>query len=253
MVLWLIYSKKYNYGVQYSAKSGCSTLRRLFLELHSDELNQQPRNGHHEIQHYFQLPPTISWDTLPNFVLVRNPYTRVLSMFFNKYLYPSWNTIKSQFDKNKIVLKEHTFYNFLLVLQNLKKRGKLNNIEVHINEQVHKLKQNKLTQIVKLENIETELIETYSKLIKNDEFIEKVKDKFNELITNTALLNKTTIVPLESNDESSMAYYSFPMGTKNAPPYWKFYDDSKIVDLVYEIYESDFKTFGYDKDSYPKP
>ena len=40
MVVEYAYSKKYNYIIGWNAKSGCTLLRNIFLELHKDEVNK---------------------------------------------------------------------------------------------------------------------------------------------------------------------------------------------------------------------
>ena len=42
----MAYSRKYNYAIKWNAKSGCSYFRKLFLKLHSNEINDKNANHH---------------------------------------------------------------------------------------------------------------------------------------------------------------------------------------------------------------
>lgn len=46
---FVAYSKKYNYLIKYNPKSGCSFFRNLFLNIHKEELTEEPTNGHHGV------------------------------------------------------------------------------------------------------------------------------------------------------------------------------------------------------------
>lgn len=261
MVLAILYSKTDNYAVQYSAKCGCSLLRKLFLELHKDELENDKDINHHNINGRFPLLKEVDWTSLPNFVLVRNPYTRILSMFFDKYLNTVSNTIKKIFDLCKIKMPNNSFFYFIQVLLAFKKLDKLNYIDGHVQEQSYMFKKNKYTAIIKLENVNSELCAIYEILSINNEnlylkFIEEYKKIEGERIQNCGGSVNATRIDDTINFKANLpvAFQDFPFSVKpSAPSYWKFYTDSRVVDLVYSLYENDFKTFGYSKDSFPKP
>ena len=78
-----VYSKKYNYILCYSAKSGCTLVRRMFLDLHKNELNREPTQLWYQLHHDFPLPK--KRENIPIVFLGRNPYERTVSMFTNKY------------------------------------------------------------------------------------------------------------------------------------------------------------------------
>jgi len=78
------YSKEYNYFITWSAKSGCTMFRKLFLELHSNELSRLPKNKWHSLDGDFPIPIHVRRVNIKNILLCRNPYHRVVSMFTNK-------------------------------------------------------------------------------------------------------------------------------------------------------------------------
>ena len=70
-------------NIKYNPKSGCSFFRNLFLNIHKEELTEEPANGHHGVWKEF---PYNNEQVSHSLHLVRNPYTRVVSMFTNKYI-----------------------------------------------------------------------------------------------------------------------------------------------------------------------
>ena len=50
------YSRKYAYMIVWSAKSGCTLLRQIFLYLHKEELKIYPPNNWHSLSKYFPKP-----------------------------------------------------------------------------------------------------------------------------------------------------------------------------------------------------
>jgi len=54
------YSRKYNYIIVWSAKSGCTLFRQLFLDLHKEELERKPYNKWHYLSNDFTIPKNIN-------------------------------------------------------------------------------------------------------------------------------------------------------------------------------------------------
>ena len=88
MVNGVLYSPKYNYIAYYCAKSGCSSLKHLFIDLHKEELSQDVQSQliSHTAKASFMLPNDFDTKSVPKFILVRNPYLRAVSMYINKYV-----------------------------------------------------------------------------------------------------------------------------------------------------------------------
>ena len=91
---------KYKYIIQIFEKSGCSTLKNLFLKIHFDEFSEHDKSiitslgdgaFHHNKYEYISRDDNIlnrNWraKNYYKFSVVRNSYERVVSMYFNRYL-----------------------------------------------------------------------------------------------------------------------------------------------------------------------
>tara|TARA_B100000963_G_C22480440_1_gene604412 strand:- start:23 stop:661 length:639 start_codon:yes stop_codon:yes gene_type:complete len=207
--------------------------RRMFLELHKDELDTEPKNLWHLIELDFCLDKNKEKNEIPNIYLVRNPYKRVVSMFTNKYCGGNGH---SQLPK-KFFLSKVTFRMFVLKLNELKKENKLNKTDYHISEQSHNYKSNENNYLIKLEEFDEKIIKVYKEL-NLDELIPKIE---------TFLINKGFINERKINkDEENVYDKEFSVEQKIFPDYKYFYNQ-ELLDLVYEIYKDDFLNFGYEK------
>ena len=225
----VIYSKKYNYTITWCPKSGCSLIRNLFLQLHKNECKKELTNSYHSIHKDF---PYNGENIKHRMILVRNPYKRVVSMFTNKYM----GLQNKLYDK--INLKKDSFYEFVLFLYN----NKENLVKVkdgHILKQ--SIQDKKDCKIIKLENLNEELLNFYKK-IDNNLYL-KVKKFLNNSQT-IHLRNKTR------RDNTTEYIYNKEFETNKLlswPDYKYFYND-EIKEMVYEIYKDDFENFNYNKD-----
>jgi hypothetical protein len=241
MVYGIFYSNQYNYVLMYSAKCGCSTIKRFFRLIHSNPSTISEYIGYK----LTYIPRNISEKRVPKIMLVRNPYFRAVSMFTNKYISDKRGPlIRLSFIKNNIPIRPFTFIGFLNKLLLLKKSGKLESIDCHIQSQVHNLKINKNVRIIKLENIKEDIIEAYKNHINNKELYDIVVRNLNFLDNE---YNKTPNNEINKN----VTYEIYKPDTNIFPEYCHFYN-KKSADLVYRIYKRDFTRFGYSKNSYPK-
>jgi len=230
-----VYSKNYNYIICYSAKSGCTLFRRLFLHLHKNELNREPTHCWHQLEKDFPLPENI--ENIPIIFLGRNPYKRIVSMFTNKYCGGKGISILPRFFK----LDKITFRNFVYKLKELKANKRLNYTNIHISEQsdcIKKLNKNNIN-FVKLENFYYEIVEIYKKL-KLDELIPEI-NKF--LATNTV----SNISP--KNNETDYIYDKEYSIEDIIFPDYKYFYNNELFEEVYKLYEIDFLTFNYNKNN----
>ncbi len=237
MVNASLYSKKYDYIVNYCAKSGCSTIRKLFLDLHNDELSKQPPDGIHTLAHYFPVPK--GKINVPTIIVVRNPFSRVVSMFLDKYI--NNGPIMKKAKDLGIPIDNHSFIFFLYVLLELKKLGLLNKLDDHIYEQSYGINNINNTRIVKLENFYTDYLNAYIDIFpKNNNNIIK---KLNDLLLDKTKYNRTNYNLKLKDNVSHKEFHN----KDNIPSYDKFYDKT-CKDLVVQIYKTDFEMFNYSKE-----
>jgi hypothetical protein len=82
-------SHKTGYIIYYNPKVACTYLRILFLRLHEDELTDAQKrklNRHHNIRKMFGFinGQAINYDSFESFVVVRNPFDRIVSSWVDK-------------------------------------------------------------------------------------------------------------------------------------------------------------------------
>jgi hypothetical protein len=240
MVNGFLYSKKHNYAALYSSKAGCSSIRYLFMDLHNDELSEKDRADYsrHDIKSLFPLTTDIK--SIPKFLVIRNPYLRVVSMFTSKFVGEN-NLLKRKFDKNKIKCG-NTFLEFLIALKDLTDKEMLNKVDCHIAEQSNKLDFSlEGTSIIDLDNFEDGIKDFYSNHFKNSDLYKKVKTIISEP-DNYLHSNKTAKTSLYEKEDASKIEFR---NTNNIPPYKSFYRNPKVKALVDYIYAKDFKKFNY--------
>jgi hypothetical protein len=252
MVNGVLYSPKYNYIAYYCAKSGCSSLKHLFIDLHKEELSQDVQSQliSHTAKASFMLPNDFDTKSVPKFILVRNPYLRAVSMYINKYVGENSHIKRSMKEKN--VVNEHgeSFLSFLKFLKDLKERNLLNKIDGHMYEQSHEYNSKDNLIVIKLENFEKEIKKFYRKKFKDDTgFLSKIDGLFAEnnktYHTNTTKIHndaeQTDVSKVEFTDKKSIII----------PNYDVFYND-KTKKLVETIFHDDFVNFGYSSTFFTK-
>lgn len=225
----MAYSKKYNYIIKWNAKSGCTLLRQLFLYLHSDEINNNISDHWHLINKDFPIPVDLKDNNnIPILHLVRNPYTRCVSMFCNKYIG------KSNILFDKINLKENSYHDFSEYLLNCKNTHDF--CDVHILPQSHNYNKNDI--VIKLENFENDILNFYKDF--NTSLYEKVKHYLNINNLQNVFINKTDY----TKNNYFCGYTNYNIDDDIFPSYDYFYNEN-IKNNILNAYRDDFKLYNY--------
>ena len=223
------YSKKYNYAIMWNAKSGCSFFKHIFYLLHKGEVKK-----HHS--HVRDLP-LFSFSNISCITNVRNPYTRTVSMFSNRYCGVE-NHLHKKFVELGVAPKKLSFRSFVKKLHLVKTRNQIKT-DSHMDSQKslsRDLKKFKEVHVARLENFNEEIVECYSKI--NIELSQKAF----EILKKTKPINSTQ----RNNETLSVCDKEYSL--KNTVfPHPKYFYDQELLEMVYDIYEDDFKQFGYEK------
>lgn len=119
---------KYNYAMLYVPKAACTVMRKTFIDLHFDVLNDEQQHivnthGHHKLETIFKEP--IYPDTLYNmskFIVCRSPYERAVSAYYDKFfdfhLYKKIDSNTTLLNANRNDWKTNRLYN-LFALYNI--------------------------------------------------------------------------------------------------------------------------------------
>lgn len=243
MVNGVLYSSKFKYIAYYCAKSGCSSLRNFFVETHKKELPEDAQKDItiHNANVHFVPPDSLDISKVKKFVLVRNPYTRAVSMYMNKFIGPNSHIKKTMKEKGvSNPIKGESFFSFLKFLEHLKNNNMLNKVDGHMYEQVYNLPFDETIKVVKLENMEEDLNEFFNTFT-TKELFNKSQRMFKK---DDMHINKTKT---KDKTKANVTHYEFKEEKAVAPPYEAFYN-SEARELVYQIYKDDFKRFGYKKE-----
>jgi hypothetical protein len=242
------YSREYNYKIIWSGKSGCTSLRQLFINLHKEELEgEELTNSWHRIDEDF--PVDFKKENVKSIILCRNPYKRTASMFCGKYCSDGKQTLidngKRRYAINnysclsrQIKLGDISFQRFLEELYKIKKRGDLNNFNIHIREQSFKMDTVDLVYMAYLEDYRESLKRAYQEAGLSD-----LLPKIDQFLDNNYYKNETKKTK-ESSEFVGEKVYS--VNCSEFPSYGGFYNDT-LKDMVFDIYRKDFEYFKYER------
>jgi len=217
--------KKIIFG--WSAKCGCSHIKRIFWNLDNNNINNEP---HIKIEELNKLPDnTNEYDII---LFVRNPYKRVVSGFLDKYkkdgsFRKMWKSEKITFSlfvdeiisENWDVIEKHHFIQ-----------------QTSENFDENKILQAKSYRIFDIENIDYSYIEMiYNKKINND--VLHIKQGHERKTYENTINYDVYDLQMEDYYENNINY--------------KYFYNSEIKNKIYKFYENDFtflKKNGFDFD-----
>jgi hypothetical protein len=217
--------KKIIFG--WSAKCGCSHIKRIFWNLDNDSCNNEP---HIKIEELNKLPEnTNEYDII---LFVRNPYKRAVSGFLDKYkkdgpFRKMWKNEKITFSlfvdeiisENWGVIQKHHF-----IQQTSEKFDE------------NKILQAKSYRIFDIENIDYSYIEMlYNKTINNDVLF--IKNGHERKIYKNTINDYVYDLEIEEYCENNIDY--------------KYFYNNEIKNKIYKFYKNDFifsKKNGFDYD-----
>lgn len=203
--------------IDWSAKAGCTNIVTMFfkyIDLYKNFNLKNPIDIHDKRLEYLKKNMVTDNIMLDNKYLkikfVRNPYTRAISSYIH-YVIVYNNNI--------------SFFDFLNNLNNNKYK-----YDIHYASQHHLLekKQEIYNEIVKIENINSE--------------IERINTKYNIKLEYYPLSNHHSQKKLY--EKKYVGYIKY-LNIKNIPSYRYFYDDERIKQLVYDIYKIDINLYNY--------
>lgn len=240
MVLILV-NNYYKFIIVLNAKSACSTIRYLFLNLHFDEFLESDKRKikkrgkkafHYNNYSYFihDLDMLYNYEDYHIFSFVRNTYNRICSAFYNRYLNIQYEL---KFDH---ISNKKTFMNFLEELPELKTK------DIHYMEQcIHP----RINEYINIEtnNIYDELIRIYNKLNIDDKVIRQLMDykKMN--------IKKESSVKYYLNED--LTHYDFCENSKNikvtpeAIPSYNCLLNSDTLEIIQNIYNKEITHFNF--------
>lgn len=254
-----LYSPDYNYSIYATEKSGGSTIGLFFLLLHYPEYRNNLLNSKMEeaVEKLYQCEEYTGLDNLhpellqivkeerklyeePHkncFLVVRNPYTRAVSMYVDKYIKTDRQDKWGKANLNK----DLSFYDFLLEIKRL--GGFLES--VHFMTQFycvmknHKLNTKEIMQMpkIKIEDGDKAILDYYKKHIPQLD-----QEKIIKALSLARKVPNLTVFGEEQGNASMINFYD-----KKITHTRQSFLRKNTKDIIRQLYNEDFMVMGYRK------
>ncbi len=259
-----IVNHKYKYILLYSAKAGCTSLRSLYLDVHRDELDESQLSALKKYHNVNEVQPYVVGDDYSDYftyLITRNPYSRVVSAFLDQYVFLRNSGVERMLNEFAPGGSEREPQNFLEFLEYLKtipdeKR------DSHFQTQTFTEFADCIVtpasvryRFAGLKHTHAFGIKYVGDISKFDKHTKKVfkrifkrdKAKLEFSLSKLAKIQKrnSSFYGRENYDNAAMLSLDELDAMTFAPKPQDFYTDQRVVELVNEIYQDDFKWFNY--------
>lgn len=219
-------SRKHKMQFSHIPKSGCQSIRHFIIKINEDDPNMNIWFGDFSSKYIHNSTKTIEGFT--HYSFVRNPYTRLVSCYYNKVVGQHWNHFSRHF-KNKYCGGRPSFEEFVRCLSH----GKANADE-HWMPQTS-LINNGQTNIFKIEDSD--------KI--NEEMVNKTTHSFFHFKPKDHMEERYDLQKYVGNIDGLELGKMFL--EKKQPLPINFYN-KEILEIVYDLYECDFRNFKYSRE-----
>ena len=218
-------SEKHKLQFSHIPKSGCQSVRKFLLQINEENINIDIWSKEFEKKYIIRTTNTLSG--YKHYSLTRNPYSRIVSCYFNKIVGVNWDKFKRHF-RRKYIGTRPTFREFIIRLN----QGILNANE-HWTPQ-HKLINNQNTKIFKLEDKESI----------DNEMLKETGFKFTHFKARHHMHN---VFDSDHFVGDKSYEYLVDFFNSSSQPIYKNFFDEEIKSIVFNLYELDFINFSYSK------
>lgn len=255
-----IVNHKYKYVLLYSAKGGCSSLRRLYLSIHSDEFSDDIKG---RLDHYHNLNEVFPYEAdrthvgYRSLLITRNPYDRIVSAFLDQYVYYKGEHVRAMLDRYCKGDEPDNFLEFLQFLKNVPDKER----DAHFQSQVFFAQARKVVFSKGfLGRVQAAFPKTFVLSQSSDikEFNSAMLEHFGYVFRhNEQMLKKaeTSLANLKKSNSSFYGHENYEDASKLtvkeldqivfAPKPQDFLVDSNVIELVNDIFAQDFRLLGY--------
>lgn len=242
-----LYSPKYNYVLHFIPKCACTFVRCMFLYMHHNEYDIEMKQIFEKIKNNKNMIEVHNLicdihnksrqDNLPNkgcprFLIVRNPYSRAVSMYTDKYI---GNSPCDKWGKEYLP-KDLTFNQFLSAIKKLQDHLE-DRSNSHFHIQMRRPPMNlKITTKIKLEDGKQPILDWYKYNIPSlDQSLINDAIDFGNMFRNPSRYGD------QEGDATNINFYKKPIThTKES------FLTTETKQKIFDIYEKDFKILGYE-------
>ena len=262
-----VVNDRYRFIFFYAAKSGCSSLRKLYLMLHGDELDQIQKD---ELRLYHNLNEVCPYDEEKDYadyfkyIITRNPYSRIVSAFLDQYVYACQDGVREMLSSCSNP-RPKNFVEFLRMLKEISedKRDSHFQSQSYFPYCQHTVTSRNwkfrwfgikpegslvLNYHGDISGFNHHMLQVFKRIFKNNpeklseavELLNKV-EKRNSLFYSTDDYPNAAIMDIDELDELVFA-----------PKPQDFYRTAEVIELVDDLFHWDFQNFGYKKGEIPQ-
>jgi len=264
-----VVNDKYKYILLYSAKSGCTSLRLLYLDVHGDELSKSQLlalDDYHNLNEVHAFDPEADYSDYFSYAITRNPYSRIVSAFLDQYVFFRNEGVRAMLGHcPPIAEAPNNFVEFLEYLKRVPDHLR----DSHFQSQAYfeyadtvvtpaSLRYRLLKQkpehafgvdyVGDISGFNKHTTNLFKRVFKRDsDKFEFACARLNELKKrNSSFYSKDDYPDAATLNVAELDSMVF------APKLQDFYRDARVRELVAEIYQSDFVLFDYPIDEVPQ-
>ena len=258
-----VVNDKYKYIMFYGAKAACTSLRNLYLAIHSGEMSKQQLDSldsYHNLRQVCPFEPQNDYSDYYKFYISRNPYERVVSAFLDQYTFARYKSVQSMLDRHPHQNHEpQTFVEFLRYLRDVPDHSR----DSHFQTQSHFAYKNILTRKPRLRRTRgDQLILNYHADVRG--FNNHLEEVYRVIFMQYPQMLKKALAEIPKIPRMNNLIYGeedWPNADAMkidklrrlafVPKPQDFYSNAETRQLVQEIYARDFAMFAYNKNSLP--
>ena len=243
-----LYSPKYNYVAHFIPKCACTFVRCMFLYMHHDEYDMEMKEIFDKVKNNKEITNTHSLiidihnksregkslpiKKCPRFVVVRNPYSRAVSMYTDKYI---GNSPSDKWGKEYLP-KDLTFNQFLDTIKILQDQLESRpNSHFHIQMKRSPLNK-KVTSKIKIEDGNQPILDWYKYNVPNLD-----QSLINDAIDFGNMFHNPSHYGDQEGDATNINFYKKPIThTKES------FLTTETKQKIFDIYKKDFTILGYE-------
>jgi hypothetical protein len=232
----ILVNKEKKYAIIWHPKCACSTIKTIFKKINF--MNEEVHNTHQNMKYRYN----IYLENIDTICVVRNPYDRILSCYFNKHVEKydiGYKKITEYLKYIEFSNNNDTLYNFIKYIKS--KNTFFDDHSTPYNNFVYNNYNLKYKIIHMEDNLNEQLYLFFSNYHKNED-ISFIKNIISNITSNTVNIKN------ENYKNFSVDEWIKFKNINDGIPRYEYILDRELKDDIYEVYQNDFVKYGYNKE-----